>query len=182
MATKVLVAFASKHGSTRSLAQTIGGSLHSHGCQVRILPAGLVHSVADYDAVIVGSAVYHGHWLGEGRRMLKRMRGELAGRPVWIFSSGPTGGTSQGEALIECGCGAGTPAPAGLLPCLQGIHVLDHATFAGRVDERAGGFLEREVTRGDWRNFRQVSDWGHLVGDQLAPRRRAGVSGARRPG
>jgi len=182
MTTTVLVAFASKHGSTRSLAQTIGGSLHAHGCQVKVLPAGLVHAVDDYDAVVIGSAVYHGHWLGEGRRMLKRVRLELAGRPVWLFSSGPIGGTSQGEQLIACGCGGGTPAPPDLLQTLRGVSVLDHATFAGRVDERAGGFLERDVTRGDWRNFRQVSDWGHLVGEQIAPPRRARVSGARRPG
>lgn len=178
MPTKVLVTFASKHGSTRTLAQAIGGSLHSHGCQVRVLPADLVHSVADYDAVVIGSAVYHGHWLWDGRRLLKRVHVGLTERPIWLFSSGPIGGTVQGEAVIECGCGGGTPVPAGLLPALQGIHVLDHATFAGKVDDRAAGIFEREVARGDWRNFRQVSDWGHLLGEQIAPPRR--TSSARR--
>lgn len=182
MTTKVLVAFASKHGSTRSLAQAIGGSLHAHGCVVRVLPAGLVHTLDGYDAVVVGSAVYHGHWLWEGRRFLKRVHPELTGRPVWLFSSGPIGGTTKGEELIECGCGGATPVPAGLAPALAGVRVLDHATFAGRVDERAGGLFEREVPRGDWRNFRQVSDWGHVLGEQIAPPRRARVSGARRPG
>ncbi len=170
--TTVLVAFASKHGSTRSIAQAIGGALHSCGCQVKVLPAGLVHSVAPYDAVILGSAVYHDHWTWEGRRFLKRARTQLGDRPFWLFSSGPIGGTVRGEELIETGCGGGTPVPQPLLPLLGGVHLMDHATFAGRVDECASGFLERDVPRGDWRNFRQVNDWGHAVGEEIRPPRR----------
>lgn len=168
MTTTVLVAFASKHGSTKGIAQAIGGAMHSHGCQVKVLPAGNVHSVAEFDVVIIGSAIYHDHWLWDGSRLLRRVRKELAAKPTWLFSSGPIGGTSQGEALIADGCGAGVVAPAALLPALQGLTILDHAMFAGRVDERAGGLLERDVPRGDWRNFRQISDWGHMVGDEVA--------------
>jgi menaquinone-dependent protoporphyrinogen oxidase len=172
MTTTVLVAFASKHGSTKGIAQAIGGAMHSHGCRVRVMPAGNVRSVDDFDVVIIGSAIYHDHWLWEGSRLLRRVRKELAGKPTWLFSSGPIGGTIQGEALIADGCGGGVTAPAALLPALDGLVVLDHAMFAGRVDERAGGLLERGVPRGDWRNFRQVSDWGHMVGDEVASARR----------
>jgi len=172
MRTTVLVAFASKHGSTKGIAQAIGGAMHSHGCQVRVMPAGNVRSVDDFDVVIIGSAIYHDHWLWEGSRLLRRVCKGLAGKPTWLFSSGPIGGTAQGEAQIADGCGGGATMPAALLPAVDGLVVLDHAMFAGRVDERAGGLFERGIPRGDWRNFRQVSDWGHMVGDEVAAARR----------
>jgi len=165
---KVLVAFASKHGSTRGIAHAVGGALHSCGCEVRVLPAGLVRSVLEYDAVLVGSAIYHDQWLWDARRLLRRVRGELSDRPIWLFSSGPIGGTPGGDALVATGCGGGTAVPSTLLPSLRGVPVLGHATFAGRVDARASGMLERDVPRGDWRDFRQVGSWGHLVGDEIA--------------
>jgi menaquinone-dependent protoporphyrinogen oxidase len=167
MTTKVLVAFASKHGSTRGIAQAIGGALHSCGFQVRVAPASIIRSIAEFDAVVLGSAVYHERWLWDGRRLLRRVRPELAGTPVWLFSSGPVGGTADGEALIATGCGGGTAVPPELLPALQGVHVFGHATFPGRVDGRAVGMLERHFPRGDWRDFRQVTTWGRLVGDEI---------------
>src|SRR5665648_1075877 len=117
---KVLVAFASKHGSTRGIAHAVGGALHSFGCEVRVLPAGLVRSVLEYDAVLVGSAIYHDQWLWDARRLLRRVRGELANRPIWLFSSGPIGGTPEGDALVATGCGGGTAVPSTLLSPLRG--------------------------------------------------------------
>src|SRR5665648_1117875 len=134
---KVLVAFASKHGSTRGIAHAVGGALYSCGCEVQVLPAGLVRSVLEYDAVLVGSAIYHDQWLWDARRLLRRVRGELANRPIWLFSSGPIGGTPEGDALVATGCGGGTAVPSTLLSPLRGVPVLGHATFAGRVDARA---------------------------------------------
>lgn len=167
MTTKVLVAFASKHGSTRGIAQAIGGSLHSCGLQVRVARASTVRSIEGFDAVVLGSAIYHERWLWEGRRLLRRVRGELAGAPVWLFSSGPVGGTADSEALIAAGCGGGTSVLPDLMPALRGAHVIGHATFSGRVDGRAVGMLERDFPRGDWRDFRQVASWGRLVGDEI---------------
>lgn len=171
MSARVLVAYASKHGSTRALAQAVGGALHACGCHVRVLPAGLVHSLVGFDAVVLGSAIYHDQWLWEGRRCLKRVHAELTERPVWLFSSGPIGGTPESEELIACGCGPGAPLPPSLVPALHDIRMIDHAMFAGKVDETAGGLFERDVARGDWRDFRQVSDWGHAVGVRLRPPR-----------
>jgi menaquinone-dependent protoporphyrinogen oxidase len=169
MGAKVLVAFATKHGSTRGIAHAIGGALHASGCEVKVLPAGLVRSVEGFDAVVLGSAVYHDHWLWDGRRLLRRLRGQLDGRPTWLFSSGPIGGTLEGEQVIRTGCGAGTAVPATLAPSLVGFDLVGHATFAGKVDVSAGGMLERDLPRGDWRDFRQVVCWGREIGRELAP-------------
>jgi menaquinone-dependent protoporphyrinogen oxidase len=100
--------------------------------------------------------------------MLRRVRSQLDARPTWLFSSGPIGGTPDGDRLIDTVCGPDTDAPLTLSKALSGLHVLGHATFPGKVSERASGMLERDVPRGDWRNFRQVVSWGRLLGDEIA--------------
>ena len=168
MAARVLVAFASKHGSTKGIAHSIGGALYSHGLEVRVLPAAIVHTVADYDAVVLGSAIYHDQWLWDASRFLRRMNGELRHRPVWLFSSGPIGGTPDDDLRLATVCGPETAIPHTLERSLRGLDVLGHATFAGKVSDRALGMLERDFPRGDWRDFRQVGRWGRRVGEHAA--------------
>ena len=133
MAAKVLVTYASRHGATKGIAQAVGSVLHSCGHQVRVLPAAVVTSVEDVDLVVFGSAVYHDQWLWDGRRMAKRVRA-LRERPLWLFSSGPVGGTPDADAELVRLCGLETEAPECLRACLRGADVRGHATFAGRLD------------------------------------------------
>ena len=44
---------------------------------------------------MLASAVYTGHWLKEAREFSSRLAPVLATRPVWLFSSGPTGDPSS---------------------------------------------------------------------------------------
>ena len=53
---KVLVTAASAHGSTAEIARVIGDELTAQGFGVTVLPPERVRSIADYDAVILGSA------------------------------------------------------------------------------------------------------------------------------
>jgi menaquinone-dependent protoporphyrinogen oxidase len=91
---KVLVSAASRHGATSEIAEEIGKALHERGDDevvVDMRSAERVSSVEDYDAVVLGSAVYAGHWLEPARELAERHAGALAARPVWLFSSGPVG-------------------------------------------------------------------------------------------
>src|SRR4051794_9657417 len=89
--TTVLVTFASKHGSTAEIAERIAETLSTCGLQVDCMEAGEVESLAGYDAVILGSAVYMRRWRREARKFLHRFADDLAQRPFWVFSSGPVG-------------------------------------------------------------------------------------------
>lgn len=60
---KILVAAASKHGATSEIAVSIGETLLQRGFDVAVSPAEQVNGVNGYDAVVLGSAVYAGHWL-----------------------------------------------------------------------------------------------------------------------
>lgn len=167
MQATVLVAFATKHGSTKAIAHAVGSKLHSAGLHARVLPASVVRDLTGYDAVVVGSAIYHDQWLWDGFRFLRRLRGQLRERPLWLFSSGPIGGTPAGEALLKARCGADTTVPDTLVPSLRGLSIRGHATFGGRVDERAAGIFERYIPHGDWRDFDQVRAWSRGIGEQV---------------
>jgi menaquinone-dependent protoporphyrinogen oxidase len=168
MAATVLVAFATKHGSTKAIAQAVGSKLHSAGLRVRVLPASVVRDLSDYDAVVVGSAIYHNQWLWDGFRFVRRLKGQLRERPVWLFSSGPIGGTPSQDALVRARCGVDTPVPDTLVPSLRNLNYCGHATFGGRVDDRAAGIFERYVPHGDWRDFDQVRAWARGIGSHPA--------------
>jgi menaquinone-dependent protoporphyrinogen oxidase len=94
---RVLVTVATKYGATEEIAQVIGEVLGEHRLEATILPPEQVEGVDGYDAVVLGSAVYAGHWLKPARELVERHAGELAGRPVWLFSSGPVGDPPKPE-------------------------------------------------------------------------------------
>jgi menaquinone-dependent protoporphyrinogen oxidase len=87
----ILVAYASKYGSTAEIAEKIGEALRKEKLEVSVLATNEVRDVSKYDAVIVGSGVYAGHWLKDAVTFLENNEKGLATKPVWIFSSGPTG-------------------------------------------------------------------------------------------
>src|SRR5919106_1163682 len=87
----VLVAVASRHNSTREVAQAIADELSRVGLRVDLVAASDVEALEAYDAVVLGSAVYMGDWLPGARRFVTRHRTRLATVPLWLFSSGPLG-------------------------------------------------------------------------------------------
>src|SRR5688500_5163106 len=88
---RVLVAGASKHGSTREIAKAIAEELRAAGLDADLRDAGNVTSLAGYDAVVLGSAIYMGRWMPEAKHLVERFQPQLAALPVWLFSSGLLG-------------------------------------------------------------------------------------------
>jgi menaquinone-dependent protoporphyrinogen oxidase len=97
---RVLVAFATKHGSTGEIARTIGAGLSEAGLEVDVLPVAQVERIDDYQAVVMGCGVYMNRGLKPGMDFLKRFRTTLPTRHIWLFSSGPTGGTEDADSSV----------------------------------------------------------------------------------
>jgi menaquinone-dependent protoporphyrinogen oxidase len=57
MRPRILVAYASRAGSTAEVAEVIGRVLREGGPEVDVCPVGDVHSLAGYDALVLGSAI-----------------------------------------------------------------------------------------------------------------------------
>ena len=85
---KVLVCAASKYGVTSEIARAVADVLAEEGLEVLVVPPDQAGAVEEFDGVVLGSAVYMGHWMKPARELAERSAAALAARPVWLFSSG----------------------------------------------------------------------------------------------
>ncbi len=176
---KVLVAYASRTGSTKGIAEFIGETLRERGIEVDVRDVGSVSSVGDYDAFVIGSAVYASHWIKEAKRFVFRNRALLASRLVWLFSSGPVGSEakdSKGRDLRE------VSAPAEIDELKEAAKPRDHRVFFGALfGDRLGGalgFTYRLMTRsrtvresmpeGDYRDWKDIEAWARGIAEALS--------------
>ncbi len=156
---RLLIAVASRHGGTRAIAEALADTLRSLGIEVELREAREVDTLAGYDALILGSAVYMGDWLPEARRVAARFRDALGQVPVWMFSSGPLGREDpqpRGE-------------PERIADLLQAIRPRGHQVFAGRLEPAHLGLRERLLVRlvhapvGDFRDWEAVRAWARQI-------------------
>ena len=138
---QVLVAYATKYGATAEIAEKIGQVLRQAGLRADVLPADRVSDLHSYQAVVLGSAVYIGLWRKKAATFLKANEQALAERPVWLFSSGPTG---EGDAA---GLMEGWRFPKGLQPIADRIQPRDIAVFHGDVNTKKLNFIERWMAK-----------------------------------
>jgi menaquinone-dependent protoporphyrinogen oxidase len=163
----VLVAYASKYGSTKEIAEKIGRVLTEAGFAVDVLAADRVADVGSYQAVVLGSAVYIGSWRRAAARFLKDNEKALAERPLWLFSSGPTGRGDPVELT------KGWRFPKSLQPVADRIRPVESVLFQGAVDDRNLGFFARWAIKnvkapiGDFRDWNAISAWAGNIAVRL---------------
>ena len=90
MSDSILVAYATRYGSTQQVAEAIAETLRESGLEVDLQPMRQVRTLAAYSAVVLGAPLYMFRWHKDARRFLSRHRKALTERPVAIFALGPT--------------------------------------------------------------------------------------------
>jgi menaquinone-dependent protoporphyrinogen oxidase len=175
---RVLVAYASKYGSTKGIAEFVGEKLRQRGMQVDVQEVGAVRNAADYDAFVIGSAVYMFHWMKEAKQFVSKNRALLLSRPVWLFSSGPVGAQpkdAKDRDLLE------VSGPKELDELLALVKPRDHHVFFGALDctRLTGtiGFTYRLARRsqaareampeGDFRDWKEIEAWANSIAQSL---------------
>ncbi|MFF9981806.1 flavodoxin domain-containing protein [Streptomyces erythrochromogenes] len=162
-AKRVLVAYGTKHGATAGIAERIGRTLTEDGIEAVVLPAGDVHDVRGYDAVVLGGSLYAGHWSSKAKHCAERNADSLRHRPVFLFSSGPLDRSAEERDI--------PPVPA-VARQMQLIGAREHKTFGGSITARTPGLLARSMLRqgkgGDYRAPERIEDWAHHIGAELA--------------
>lgn len=166
----VLVAYASKHGSTGEIAQQIGAVLRDAGLSVVVAPVGEATDLTPYSAVVLGSAVYMGRWRSEASGFVTRHADQLAARETWIFSSGPTDDGDPVE-LTD-----GWTFPKSLQATIERIEPRDVKLFHGKLDRDELGVFERWIVRavkapmGDYRDPATIAAWARDIAAALHER------------
>ena len=159
---RVLVSAATKHGAAEEVAELIGGALLRAGHDVALRLPDEVESVAEYDAAILGSAVYVGRWLGHMQALVEVHQEALAARPVWLFSVGPIGDPPKPTD---------EPVDGARLRKLVGAR--EHRVFPGRLLRSSLGLAERAVVGllrapdGDFRPMPEIEVWAEGIGREL---------------
>ncbi|MBW7882384.1 MAG: flavodoxin domain-containing protein [Caldilineaceae bacterium] len=164
---KVLVVYGSKHGATAEIAERIGAVLRLEGLDADVTEVAGARNVEAYDAVVLGSAVYAGMWRRDAVRFLEANEQTLATRPVWFFSSGPTGDGDPVE-LVN-----GWQFPVGQLAIADRIGPRATALFHGKIDLQKLNLIEKFMIKaakaqaGDYRAWGEVTAWAQSIAQEL---------------
>lgn len=158
---RLLVASASKHGSTHEIALAIASALQAagHETETHLITGDFDPDIASYDAVILGSAVYFGRWMPEAQRFVETHREALSARPTWLFSSGPLG--PEGDLMPV--------DPAQLVEIINAIGARGHQAFDGSLWPESLGIGEWltikviQAPTGDYRNWPAIRAWANEI-------------------
>jgi menaquinone-dependent protoporphyrinogen oxidase len=167
MENKVLVAYASKYGATKEIAEKIGEVLKQEGLLADVLPVKSVKNLAAYKAVVIGSGVYIAKWRKEAANLLKANEKLLAERPVWLFSSGPA---SKGDPVQLL---KGWRLPKELQPTADSIKPRDIAVFHGNINVGKMNPIEKWMMKqvkteyGDFRDWNAINKWAKDIADAV---------------
>ena len=157
---RVLVAYATKLGSTAEIAETIAQVLRDGGHYAAAVPAREVTSLDDYDAVVLGSALYAAYWRRDAHRFVDRFREQLKARPLWLFSAGP---------LDRRLARADQPITPHGAEITRGLGARAHHTFGGRLSPDAAVAPQVLQTHrfGDFRDWQKIVEYGYRIGREL---------------
>jgi menaquinone-dependent protoporphyrinogen oxidase len=89
MSASILVAYATRYGSTQEVAEAVAATLRERGLAVDIRPIRNVRTLEGYRAVVLGGPLYMFHWHKDALHFLARHREALTQRPVAVFALGP---------------------------------------------------------------------------------------------
>ncbi len=129
----------------------------------------------DYDAVVLGSALYAATWLSEANRFATRHLAALQARPVWLFGSGPL------DARLAA---SNPPITRHAMEVTAPIGARGHHTFGGRLAPDAPLSPQVMATHaiGDFRNWDAMRAWARAIGAELAALDRGLAAEPDRPG
>jgi menaquinone-dependent protoporphyrinogen oxidase len=136
--TQVLVAYGTRYGSTREVAETVAATLGEQGMETDVKQAREVRSLGGYDAVVLGTPLYMGALHRDVRALLEKNRAALEHTPFALFALGPIkaddGIDGSRAQLIDALAKLPIPTPAST------------AVFVGAYDPARLRFADKMLT------------------------------------
>lgn len=160
----VLVAYASKYGATRGIAERIAEQLQQLGKPAEARSMDDVADPGSYEAFVLGSGIYAGSWLKEGKEWVRRHQAILAQHPVWLFSDGPLGPEVKDIDSMR---------PRQMAEFEQTLHPREERIFFGALDYHKLTFPDRMILKalraqeGDFRDWPAIDAWAASIARKL---------------
>ena len=154
---KVLVAYASRAGSTSEIAKAIGEELTKAGASVDVLNVKSVKDISGYSAVVIGSAIRMGSWVPEAVSFVENNTAALKAMPTAFFTACLSVTEKDPTKQAEVTTYMDKPK-AFLTPTAE-------ATFAGVMDPDKIKWIERQLMKamktevGDFRDWDAINNW-----------------------
>ncbi len=175
MKIKILVAYASKYGSTQEVAEAMVAMLREEGLEADILPMQKVRSLEEYTMIVLGAPLYLGAWHKDARKFLSRHRKALMERQISIFALGPFHDPYEDEewqasrAMLEKD-----------LAEFPGLAPVAIEIFGGKFEPAQLGFTDKlivsmpasplhNIPASDLRDWEAIQAWTKKLASQLQP-------------
>ena len=170
---KVLVAYASKYGSTGGVADAIGKELCGKDVAADVVLIKHANNISSYQGVIIGSAIYMGKWMSEAVDFVKKNKDTLCKVPVAYFLvcmtlSQPT---EKNRAKVLSYMDP-------ILKAVPEIKPVGIGTFAGAMDYNNLSWINKKILKskgtpeGDFRDWTAIRTWAEGLGSRLLALRR----------
>jgi menaquinone-dependent protoporphyrinogen oxidase len=162
---RILIAYASRKGSTAEIAQAIGKELQAAGHIADVTEMGAVSSLAGYDAVVIGGPMYMGRIVGDAAKFVKRHRDALAKLPVAGFVVGLAPASNDPEGMEW--------TKKALHAALDPLQPVAETIFAGRLDPSQLSWFQGWITKkvkspvGDFRDWTAIAAWARDLPEKM---------------
>lgn len=171
MQDKILIAYASRTGTTAGVADRIGKTLTDLGVNVDVRRMQDIYDVSSYKSVIAGSAIQAGKWLPEAMEFIEKNQQSLVQKPFAAFLVCMTLAMPKAAEYRPTVATWFSPVRSLVKPVSEGL-------FAGALNlSQISSFSERLKFRlsimfgvwkeGDHRDWEAISDWAKSLGPLL---------------
>jgi menaquinone-dependent protoporphyrinogen oxidase len=157
----ILIAYATRYGSTQEVAEAITTVLRQDGIKVDIQPMQAVKNLDNYSGIVLGAAIYNGRWHPEAHKFLSKYQETLRQLPVAIFALGPL--TTTDAAMLRSRRQLDME-----LEKYPWLHPVAVEMFVGKSDPAKLGILDRLFSKAsDYRDWQAVRSWANALPAQL---------------
>jgi menaquinone-dependent protoporphyrinogen oxidase len=165
MSARILVAYATRNGSTAGIAHAVGKELEKSGAVVAVAEIKTISSAEGYSAVVLGGPLYMGSMDGAVKTFVAKNRALLTKMPVAAFAVGIAPKDPKPEAM-----GAAKEA---LQKAIAPLSPVSSVVFAGKLDLAKINFLMRKfmemakIPAGDFRDWDAIAAWARELPEKL---------------
>jgi len=163
---KVLVAYATRYGSTKEIAEAISETIKKKGIETDCMDINTINpeNMSVYDAFFIGSPLQLGKWLPEAKEFMQFRRDFLNKKPVFVFTCGITLKDKNEHNLKK--------AEFPLYEFAQYVKMDEKGFFPGKLVKSKLNETDSQIIclagvgEGDYTDIKSVNKWAEGIADK----------------